>query len=189
MEIKPLGKNDMEAAIDLYARRMSESDYFKALFRLRRGNDSDELAAKIAMDVGPVLEKTAAYGTSLGAWESGTLAGILVCFWYKVVRQHDKTLFDMAFRDAGGKVIEESGLHGRLASLDGAILYNLALCTAPGNGYDRAAVRLLDSVKTRLRPDWVAEAVHGSDGMAKYAGLNCQAYKLDDGRILCTVRT
>lgn len=188
MEIKTLTKDDTEKAIDIYARCMSESDYFKSLFHLRRESDADELAARLAMEHGKMLEKAVAYGTSFGAWEAGRLAGIQINFWYNVVRQHDAKLFGLAFRDGAGNIAEETGMHGRIAALGGAVLYNLALCTDPEYRRDRVAVRLMDATKYRLRPEWIAAAVHGTDALPIYMSQDCEAYKLDDGRILCTVR-
>lgn len=186
MEIRKLTKEDLEPVTALYVKAMAESGYIKGLFRLRRGADAETLFARLYTEHGPMVEKAVAYGLSTGAWEAGRLVGIQVGFWYDVVRQHDAKLFGAAFRDGNGNIIEEQGLHGRLRKLPGAVLYDIAACTEPG--YESVAPRLVGAARMRLRPDWVACAVHDIKDMEIYAGPDMEPYKLDDGRILCLVR-
>lgn len=185
MEIKTLTKEDSEDAVALYVRCMSESEYLKTVFHLRRGTDVEELMAVLAMEHGPMVVHAISYGASLGAWDAGRLVGMQVGFWYKVVRQNDGKLFGMAFRDKSGNLIDETGLHKRIAKLSGAVLYNLALCTDPGSRRDKIATRLLESAKWRLRPDWIVTAAHGTDAPAVYRSLGAETYELADGRALC----
>lgn len=188
MEIRKIGKEDAGAVADLYARCMAETDYFKNLYRMRRDLDRPELVEALKTARGPVLSKTAAYGASFGAWDAGKLAGAHVCFWYKVVREHDGALFREIFGTRDGRLFYEEGIHDRVDGLPGAVLYSLGLCVDPEARRDRVAARLVEASVSRLRPDWLAAAVIGSGALGVYRRLGCAEHAVDGDCTLCVAR-
>lgn len=185
MDIRVLTKDDIEKTIDLYARCMAESEYFRSRYHLRRANDFDELVALLAMEHGPVLSRTVAYGTSFGAWEADALIGICVLFWYNVIRDHDRSLASALFNIKNGVAGDGGDICRHFAGHRGSLCYNLALCVLPPRRRDKIATRMLDIARIRLHPDWIAAAVHGTDVLPVYRSMPCDEYELKDGRILC----
>ncbi len=176
MELSELGIGDLESVFDLFFNCFKDDHYYA---QVMEGEATREKMRELFL---PALNHCLENGFCFGVVDGERLEGFILCFDYKRLRREHTDAFRAIFGvEDMGELPYAKGLHGKIESLNGEVMYILSIAVRPENRGMGMASALVDHIIAAYPDRFIVSDVSNEGSLEIYKARDFEITALDEG--------